>query len=170
MYQIHLDNQQVITIDEIKLNENIITGKINNTAFSVEIQQTHTYEYFLRYNNQSFNILLLKFFPEEKKIILKINGKRTSLQIKDKFDLLLEQLGMDKLSSKKTESIKAPMPGLVLNVLVSEGQAVKKGDTILILEAMKMENALKAPHDGIVKKVAVTKGTAVEKNQLLIEL
>jgi len=52
---------------------------------------------------------------------------------------------------------------------VSEGQAVKKGDTLLILEAMKMENALKSPADGVIKKVAVSKGMAVEKNQLLIE-
>ncbi len=170
MYQIHFDNKQYFTVTAVKHSNYRLTGKIENTEFTAEIEQVHQYEYFLRYKNLSFNIVLLKFYPDEKKLILKINGKRTTITMKDKYDLLLQQLGMDKLASKKTESIKAPMPGLVLNVLVSEGQAVKKGDTILILEAMKMENALKAPQDGIIKKIAVSKGTAVEKNQLLIEL
>ena len=58
---------------------------------------------------------------------------------------------------------------MVLNILVGEGQAVKKGDSLLVLEAMKMENILKSPADGIIKKVVATKGTAVEKNQLLIQ-
>jgi biotin carboxyl carrier protein len=61
------------------------------------------------------------------------------------------------------------MPGLLLNVLVSEGDIVKKGDVIFILEAMKMENALKAMQDGIVKEICVKKGQTVEKNQLLIK-
>ena len=168
MYQIFFDGDKKINV-ELNLKNNQISGKIDNVNFSAELQQTHKYEYFIRYQNQSFNILLLKAFPEEKKLVLKINGKRVEVSVKDKFDLLLEQLGMDKLSHKKIDSIKAPMPGLVLDVLVSEGQAVKKGDTLLILEAMKMENALKSPADGVIKKVAVSKGMAVEKNQLLIE-
>jgi len=168
MYQIFFDGDKKINV-ELNLKNNQISGKIDNVNFSAELQQTHKYEYFIRYQNQSFSILLLKAFPEEKKLVLKINGKRVEVSVKDKFDLLLEQLGMDKLSHKKIDSIKAPMPGLVLNILVSEGQAVKKGDTLLILEAMKMENAIKSPADGIIKKVAVSKGTAVEKNQLLIE-
>ena len=61
------------------------------------------------------------------------------------------------------------MPGMVLNILVAEGQQVKKGDSLLVLEAMKMENVLKSPTDGVIKKVVATKGTAVEKNQLLIQ-
>jgi biotin carboxyl carrier protein len=62
------------------------------------------------------------------------------------------------------------MPGLVLNVLVSDGQSVAKGDAVLVLEAMKMENIIKAPADGVVKKVAVVKGDKVEKNQVMISM
>ncbi len=61
------------------------------------------------------------------------------------------------------------MPGMVLNILVKEGDVVKKGDPLIVLEAMKMENILKSPTEGTVKKVAAIKGTAVEKNQLLIQ-
>jgi biotin carboxyl carrier protein len=61
------------------------------------------------------------------------------------------------------------MPGMVLNVLVNEGQTVKKGDALLVLEAMKMENILKSPAEGTIKKITAVKGTAVEKNQILIQ-
>lgn len=65
-------------------------------------------------------------------------------------------------------SISAPMPGVVLNVLVSEGQEVKSGDVLLILEAMKMENEVTAPADGTVKELAVTKGTSVNTGDLMV--
>jgi biotin carboxyl carrier protein len=62
------------------------------------------------------------------------------------------------------------MPGMVLGIMVTEGQDVQKGDPLLILEAMKMENVLKAVGEGRVKAIKVQKGTAVDKNQLLIEM
>ncbi|HNM32873.1 MAG TPA: biotin/lipoyl-binding protein, partial [Chitinophagales bacterium] len=65
---------------------------------------------------------------------------------------------------------KAPMPGLVLDILVEAGQAVNKGDNLIILEAMKMENIIKASGSGTVKSIHVQKKDAVEKNQLLIEM
>ena len=75
---------------------------------------------------------------------------------------------MDNLAAAKVNEIKAPMPGLVLDIRVAEGDEVKKGDSILVLEAMKMENIIKSPTDGIIKKINVKKGIAVEKNQVLI--
>ena len=60
------------------------------------------------------------------------------------------------------------MPGLVLSVLVTEGDEVKKGDNLLVLEAMKMENMIKSPTDGIIKKIEIKQGNKVEKNELLI--
>ena len=66
--------------------------------------------------------------------------------------------------------IKAPMPGLILEVNVKEGDEVKEGDYLLVLEAMKMENALTAPRDAVIKSISVEKGQTVEKNQLLIEM
>ena len=65
------------------------------------------------------------------------------------------------------EQITAPMPGTILDVKVAVGQAVKSGDVLMILEAMKMENEIMAPHDGTITAVSVTKGTAVESGTLL---
>jgi biotin carboxyl carrier protein len=66
--------------------------------------------------------------------------------------------------------IKAPMPGKVIEVNVKEGDTILKGDAILILEAMKMENVLKAENDCTIKKVLVKSSESVEKNQILVEL
>ena len=66
--------------------------------------------------------------------------------------------------------IKAPMPGIIIGWKVKEGDIVKEGDTLLILEAMKMENAISCPKDATVKSVHAKKGDTVEKNKLLIEL
>jgi biotin carboxyl carrier protein len=62
------------------------------------------------------------------------------------------------------------MPGMVLSILVTEGQAIQKGESVIILEAMKMENVLKASEDGVIKSIKVQQGNPVEKNQALIEL
>ncbi len=92
------------------------------------------------------------------------------VQLRDQYDDRLQALGMDASAGKKTGDLKAPMPGLVIDVAVSEGQQVKKGDTLVVLEAMKMENTLKAPGDAVVKKIHIEKGVTVEKNQVLIQL
>lgn len=66
------------------------------------------------------------------------------------------------------EKVSAPMPGKILAVEVSEGQAVKRGDNLLILEAMKMQNEIKAPRDGIIKALFVTPGKAVTSGEVLL--
>ena len=63
--------------------------------------------------------------------------------------------------------VTAPMPGNILNVNVSMGQAVKKGDVLFILEAMKMENDIVAPEDGVVKQILVQKGATVDTDAVL---
>ncbi len=66
--------------------------------------------------------------------------------------------------------VTSPMPGTILDVKVSAGQSVKKGDTICVLEAMKMENDIPAPCDGVIASVNVTKGASVAANDVLATL
>ena len=66
--------------------------------------------------------------------------------------------------------VNAPMPGTILDVKVSQGQAVKKGDILLILEAMKMENEILAPQDGSIAQVNVSKGASVNSGDVLVVL
>lgn len=99
----------------------------------------------------------------------KINGRLYSVVLRNKFDLLLEKMGMNANTSARVNNIKAPMPGLIVDMRVKPGDAVETGDTLVILEAMKMENSIKSPGAGTVKNVKVGKGDSVEKGQVLIE-
>jgi len=168
MYTIKVNGEKEFKT-EITLHNNFIEGIINNESFSGDIIKIRDGIYHFILNNNSYNLELIKHIPEEKKLIVKVNNTSYTVDIRDKYDDLLHSMGLDNMLTKKVNDMKAPMPGMVLNILVAEGQEVKKGDAIIVLEAMKMENVLKSPTDGIIKKIAVKKGIAVEKNQLLIQ-
>lgn len=146
-----------------------VTGTLNDASFEADILKVREDVYSIIKDGRSYEVELVKHIPEDKKLVVKVNNTSYTLDIKDKYDDLLHSLGLDSLATKKVNEIKAPMPGMVLNILVSEGQEVKKGDALIVLEAMKMENILKSPTDGVIKKIAISKGVAVEKNQLLIQ-
>lgn len=148
---------------------NDFEGTLNEALVKGSFIKINEHQYHLIHNNTSYNVDVMKMNHAEKTMVLKINSVKYAIELKDKYDELLHSLGMDNVASAKVNQIKAPMPGMVLNVLVHEGNEVKKGDVLLVLEAMKMENMLKSPTDGVIKKIAVQKGNAVEKNQLLIQ-
>ncbi len=156
-----------IKIDFDKVNN---TVHINGKVMDADVVKTSTGSFHVLSNNQSFNAEVLEVNETGKEMIIRINGNKYTVNLHDKYDELLHQLGMDKMVAAKVNDLKAPMPGLVLEVLVQEGQQIKKGDNLVVLEAMKMENNLKAVADATVKKVKVAKGDRVEKNEIMIEL
>jgi len=168
MYSITLNGNKTVKTD-LKLNETQFEGTLNDALIKGDLMKINDYQYHILYNNKSYNIDVVKLNTEEKSMVLKVNSIKFTLQLKDKYDALLHSLGLDNLASKKVNEVKAPMPGMVLKVLVNEGDEIKKGDALLVLEAMKMENIIKSPTDGTIKKIAAIKGVAVEKNQLLIQ-
>lgn len=168
-YTIKVNGTKEFKTEIIKQQNTSIEVVLNDKQIVADIIKVREGVYHLIKDNESYNLEIVKHIPEEKKILVKINNTVYSLDVKDKYDDLLHSLGLDSLASKKVNDVKAPMPGMVLNVLVTEGQEVKKGDPLIVLEAMKMENILKSPSDGTVKKIAINKGVAVEKNQLLIQ-
>jgi biotin carboxyl carrier protein len=101
---------------------------------------------------------------------MEVEGDTFDVEIKDELAQMLDQLGFSAVSTRQIKEIKAPMPGLVLDIHVEAGQEVLEGDKILILEAMKMENSLLIHTNARIKTVLVKKGQAVDKNQVLIEL
>ena len=142
--------------------------KIDDIAIDWDL--SHDGKHFqIIYKHRCYTAELLSTDFVSKKIIMKINGRRYEVDIKDKMDLLLEKLGMTQATSSAVKNITAPMPGLILQILVEEGAEVKKGDPIMVLEAMKMENTLKSPGEGAVKNILVKAGDSVEKNQILID-
>ena len=120
------------------------------------------------HENIGYDIYIVDKNETTKTYIISVNGNQYTLQAKSKFDELLDQLGMSNLVEAKADNLKAPMPGLVIDILVEPGNTVLKGDSVLVLEAMKMENNIKSPAEGIIKSIDIKKGQAVEKNQVLI--
>ena len=121
-------------------------------------------------DGKSYTAILEKVDRKSKEISLRVNGHLYTTTIKEPIDQLLSNMGLDLKALKKTEPVKAPMPGMVLKVLVTPGQHVNKGDGLIILEAMKMENMLKAAAAGVIKSIKATERTAVEKGTILIEM
>lgn len=148
--------------------ENNNGGTIDGKTFAWDVIEVKNGSFHIIKDYKSYNVEVIKADVTEKAFLVSVNGNKYLLQVKDKFDELLKSLGFDDLNAKKVNEIKAPMPGLVLDVRVAEGDTVKKGDPVLVLEAMKMENIIKSPADGVIKKINVKKGLAVEKNQVLI--
>lgn len=105
---------------------------------------------------------------DERTVRITHRGRTHTVHLKTPQDLLLEQLGMRAEAPVAPAELRAPMPGLVLHVLVEPGAAVAPGAGLLVLEAMKMENELRAERPGTVAAVHVQPGTAVSKNQLLV--
>ena len=142
---------------------------LNGKPFEWDFVQTGPNRYHIIKDNISYTAELVEADYKAKTFLLKINGSLHTVAVKDRFDILLDQMGMSSANEKKLNEIKAPMPGLILDIKVEPGQEVKKGDPIMILEAMKMENILKSPGDGVVKSVKVKVKDNVEKGQVLLE-
>jgi biotin carboxyl carrier protein len=122
------------------------------------------------YNGKSYTAFVESTDRKNKEVSLRINGQVYKTSIREPIDLLLANMGMDMKAMKKAEPVKAPMPGMVLKILVTPGQQINKGDGLVILEAMKMENILKATGPATVKAIKVSERVAVEKGTILIEL
>ena len=140
---------------------------INGKEVKPDLVKISDTRYHLLINHKSYRINILEQ-KSDKELSVEVNGNKYALNIKDRYDQLLHDMGLDSAMAAKADFIKAPMPGLVINILVKEGDEVAKDTPLLILEAMKMENILKATSAGIVDQVKVKTRDAVEKNQLLI--
>jgi len=150
------------------LNKEYSQGIINNSDFNIDLIKNNNNSYHVLYNKKSYNINIVSEDTEEKTILLKINNNSFNIKLTEEIDLLLKQMGIKNKSKQQKKELKAPMPGLVVNIPVNKGDKIKQGETLLVLEAMKMENNLKAEHDVTIKDISAEKGNSVEKNEVLI--
>jgi len=142
-----IDESDIAELDLIRKGNNSYHILSENKAYTLEVQSI-----------------------QGKSSVVNIAGKELNITIADEYDQLVDKMGLSVVASQKMTSVKAPMPGLVLEIIVSPGDEVSEGSDLLILEAMKMENVLKASGEGIVKSIEVNKGEAVEKGAILIEM
>ena len=141
--------------------------RIEYSFIIIDLIKINNEQYHLLLNNVSYRIDLLDSDPLSGGLKLKVNGRTLEGRLSYKIEQVLKSMGMQ-TGKKVQKDIKAPMPGLVLDILVEADQEVHEGDDLIILEAMKMENALKAPQSGIIESVEVSVQDKVDKNQLLL--
>lgn len=145
---LNITSKDLSNLDAIKITDSTYHVLYNNTSYHTEIAKSNfnTKTYEVKVNNNNFNICIF-----------------------NDLDILIKDMGFSVGAIKHIDFIKAPMPGLILEINVKVGQEVKEDDALLILEAMKMENVLTSPRQGIIKSISVNEGDAVDKNALLIE-
>jgi len=112
-------------------------------------------------------VLASDFFKGQ--YILEIDGREYECTVDTPLDGLIQKMGYAINGPREVNDILAPMPGLLLDIQVEEGQTVEQGEQLLVLEAMKMENIIASPRAGTIKKIHVKKGDTVDKKQVLLE-
>ena len=147
-FQFDVENDAVSQLDAVSVENNKFHILKNNTPYQAEIIATD-------FINKTYTV--------------KVNNSTYTVAIANALDMLIKEMGFEVGASKQVNAIKAPMPGLILEISVEVGQEVKENDPLLILEAMKMENSILSPRNGVIKSVTMSKGAAVEKGALLIE-
>jgi len=165
-------NEFVVTVNEKKKPVNILNDselKIDNIKYSYEISHVHNNTYLFKCGNNYFEIVTDKVNNQHFSVLL--NGYhfdavvRTALQ--EKAIHLLEEA---QTTAHHQFEVKAPMPGMILKVKKQDGDTILQGESIMILEAMKMENDLRAPASGIITGISVEEGKAVEKGAILFSI
>ena len=125
--------------------------------------------YHLVHENKSIRMKVIERDFFNRTYSIRINAHVYKVKMHRPLDDLIKKMGYSTGSSKAIDSIKAPMPGIIVGIKVEKGQAVKEGDTLLILEAMKMENTILCPKNTVIKEIYVDVGETVDKNKLLID-
>lgn len=154
----------------LMVNEQFDFSVTENEIKELDAQQKNKNTLHLIHQNKSVNAEIVHTDFINRIYTIKINSNLYNVKIGTPLDELIDAMGLSLGNTVAVNDIKAPMPGLILDVPVKAGDVVKEGDYLLVLEAMKMENALTAPRDGVVKAVAIAKGDSVDKGQLLIEM
>jgi len=127
-------------------------------------------KFHLLEKNVAYDVTILNSDFINKTLLVSVNGNAYEVTIADAYDQMVKEMGLLISSSQKVNEIKAPMPGLILDILVKVGQEISEGTPLIVLSAMKMENVILSQGDGIVKSIEVKKDDAVEKGQLIIEM
>jgi len=150
---------------ELNPNNQIL---VNGEPYTLDFEQmADSGVYSLLLNNHSVQAMVEE---RDKVYEVQIRGELYQVQVQDERAYRLAQARGSIADTHGEALVKSPMPGIILKVLVTDGQAVTKGDKVIILESMKMENELRAPRDGLVHHVSVAAGASVEKGQVLVTI
>lgn len=153
---------------ELELLEESNEVRFGDETKPYHFQRQDNGRYLLRMGTKLYKIDNVEY--DTHKITFTLDGNWHTVTVRNELDLLLDRLGFKAPGEIAEGELNAPMPGKILEVLVSEGDEVEMGQPVAILEAMKMENELKAPVAGTISTIAVAVGDSLEKNALILEI
>jgi len=154
---------------KVKVNKTLKFEISEQEILDLDIVKTAKAKSHILQKQTPYKTEIVKANFDKKEYTVKVNSKTYKVKIEDELEALIQEMGFTLGKAKKVNEVKSPMPGLILEINVKEGQEVKENDTLLVLEAMKMENSITSPREGKIKNIAIKKGEAVEKGVLLIE-
>lgn len=158
------------TVHEIEVRSTEAGPEIllDGQVVDAEMQRVGSSALFsLLYGGESYELVIE---PDDSGYAVTLQNRTYRVRVEDERTQLLRRLVTDRSAAAGPVVLRAPMPGLVVRIEVSEGQKVRAGDGVVVVEAMKMENEIRAPISGVVKKVAVRERQAVEKDETLVTL
>lgn len=165
-------NEFVVTINEEKNKISLLNeteANLNGEIVNYELQKIYNQTFIIRINNNIYEVSSRRISNE--KFSFLVNGNKIDLiarsELEERANKILEAA---KSSLSSSVEINAPMPGMILKINKNNGDEINKGESVLILEAMKMENDLKSPATGRIKKLFVSVGNAVEKGDRLFSI
>ncbi|MDX1760022.1 MAG: biotin/lipoyl-containing protein [Arenibacter algicola] len=153
-----------ITIDKEKF---ILSFK---DIASLDIVPIGNQQFHALRQDRSYKIKILNTDFANKTITIEVNGNSYEMVLADEYDQMVDKMGLLSAKTHKINNIKAPMPGLIIDVMASIGQKVESGTPLIVLSAMKMENIITSQGEGIIKSINVQVNDAVDKGQLIIEM
>lgn len=157
------------TVYKVNVNDTFQFDVEKESILQLDAVGVEANKFHVLHQNKPFVAEIITKDFHQKSYTVKVNNNSYTVNISNELDVLIKDMGFEVGLTKQVNFIKAPMPGLILEISVVVGQAVKENDNLIILGAMKMENSFLSPRDGIIKSISVTMGDAVDKGQLLIE-
>ena len=161
----------ITTIDGKEYTVEIIDERhvsLNGEVFEIDFQPVHdqpvysllmegkSYESYVSLDEDTWEVVLL--------------GNRYTAQVLDEREMRLRAAAGGSVADTGVFNLKSPMPGLIIDVPVEEGQEVAKGDVLVILESMKMQNELRSPKDGVISRIRIAAGDSVEQKAALLSV
>ena len=147
---------------EILLNnnelENFIVEQLSSDASTISFRES----------GEKFNCRILKVDRDLDEFVIKVNDKMVTICLTAEIQKTIDKIGLSSQDQQQVNELRSPMPGLILEINVKEGDNVKKNQPLVILEAMKMENVLTSPIEGKIETIKVKAQQTVEKNTVLI--
>lgn len=158
-------------MEHYKVEVNETTFDLGTDAIAnLDMKQVGENDFHVLDNGTAYKVVVKKTDFPNRSLSIRLNGNTYDIKISDSYDQLVAKMGLLSAASQKAKNITAPMPGLIMNILVQPGQSIEEGTPLLVLSAMKMENQILAQGAGVIKAIEVNVGDTVDKGQLIIEM